>query len=288
MDCCQVSYRFTCSRGKLIEMKLLNGSEIAAFIKERQAKQVRNLRQSWKVVPKLVVVQTIDDPVIDTYVRLKRRYAEDILVEFELRKVEQAQVIDVVHELNTDDTVHGIVVQLPLAEPGQTDAVVQAVDADKDVDGLGKAPRFDPATPLAIHWLLAAYNVELAGQNIAIVGNGRLVGAPLARMWRASGYDVTVYDETTNDLSARRIEHDIIVSATGVPRLITSGMVKLGATVVDAGTAAEHGVIVGDVDDAVRARDDVTITPVVGGVGPLTIAALLDNVITAARRTTAG
>lgn len=264
-------------------MKELNGREIADFVKERQAKQVRALRQSWKVIPKLVVVQTIDDPVIDTYVRLKKQYAEDILVEFELRKIEQAAAVSLIEELNQDETVHGIIVQLPLADPAQTDELVGLIAPEKDVDGLGSTEFFDPATPLAINWLLAAYNVELEGRPLAIVGRGRLVGAPLEKMWRSSGYDVTVFDDETGDLGAELRHFPVIVTATGVPHLIVSSMVQPGAVIVDAGTASEHGTIVGDVDEQVRARDDITITPIKGGVGPLTIAALIDNVITAAR-----
>lgn len=205
-------------------------------------------------------------------------------MEFELHKVEQAGILATIDELNARDDVHGVIVQLPLADHTQTEQVVQRVSADKDVDGLGSMPKFDPATPIAITWLLAAYGVELAGKRVALVGNGRLVGAPLARMWRASGYDVTVYDSKSADMAAALKEYAVIVTATGVPGLITSDMVQIGATVVDAGTAAEHGGVVGDVAASVRERDDLTITPEKGGVGPLTIAALLDNVITAARR----
>ena len=266
------------------QMKILNGSDIALFVKERQAKQVRNLRQQWKVVPRLSVVQTVDNPVIDTYVRLKGRYAEDILVEFELHKVTSADALKTIDVLNARDDVHGIIVQLPLEDTSMTDEVLARVSPDKDVDGLGQAPAFDPATPTAISWLLAAYGVDLAGKSIAIVGEGRLVGAPLARMWRASNYAVTVYNSSHTDMRQQLRQHDVIVAATGGPRLITPDMVKAGAVLVDAGTASEEGVVIGDIDPRVRERDDITITPNKGGVGPLTIAALLDNVITAARR----
>ena len=265
-------------------MKLLNGSDIALFVKERQAKQVRNLRQQWKVIPRLAVVQTIDNPVIDTYVRLKGRYAEDILVEFELHKVSSGEVLATIDTLNGRDDVHGIIIQLPLEDQTVTDEVLARVSPDKDVDGLGPAPVFDPATPIAISWLLAAYSVDLASKSIAIVGEGRLVGAPLARMWKASNYNVTVYNSSHTGMGQQLRQHDVIVTATGVPRLITPDMVKADAVLVDAGTASEEGVVIGDIDPRVRERDDITITPNKGGVGPLTIAALLDNVIAAARR----
>lgn len=266
-------------------MKSLNGSELAGYIKERQAHQVRSLRQSQQITPCLAIVQTIDDPVIDTYVRLKRRYGEDILVDVQLHKIPQSEAADTIRKLNDDSSVHGIIVQLPLAEPSETDALVNLVNPEKDVDALGERATLDPATPLAITWLLAGYNVELEHKKIVIVGNGRLVGAPLARMWRNSGYDVTVVDIDTKDPAAIIKEAEVIVSATGSPGLIKSDMVRPGAAVVDAGTASESGKIVGDVAPEVRERHDLAITPEKGGVGPLTVAALFDNVIRAARAT---
>jgi methylenetetrahydrofolate dehydrogenase (NADP+)/methenyltetrahydrofolate cyclohydrolase len=125
--------------------------------------------------------------------------------------------------------------------------------------------------------------VELKAKKLTIVGNGRLVGAPLARIWRSSGLDATILDGSHKDIASVLRESDVIVTATGVPRLITANMVKPGAVVIDAGTASENGVILGDVDDGVRSRDDIKITPEKGGVGPLTIAALYDHVIQAAQ-----
>jgi len=264
-------------------MKILNGSELAGFIKERQARQVRGLRQAERVVPRLAIVQTTDDPVIDTYVRMKQRYGADILVEVTVHKPAGDELLATIEQLNADEQVHGIIIQLPLADPQQTDAAVSRVAASKDVDGLGPGAPFTPATPMAIDWLLAGYNVALAGQQIAIIGKGRLVGAPLAELWRAAGHSVTIYDRQSTNMAAQLPHADVIVTATGVPGLLTSDMVKPGAVVVDAATSAEHGKIVGDVAEDVRARTDLTITPEKGGVGPLTVCALFDNVIRAAR-----
>lgn len=266
-------------------MKLLNGSELAGFIKERQAKQVRALRQAHQVFPKLAIVQAVDSPVIDSYVVLKKRYGEDILIDVEAYKVDQDQLLGVINRLNGDPSVHGIIVQLPLADTSATQAAVDAVESSKDVDGLGVAATLDPATPVAINWLTAGYNIDLKTKRIAIVGNGRLVGAPLSNMWRSSGYDVTVFDENSRDMTERLPEFDVIVTATGVPGLIRSSEIKHGAVVIDAGTASEHGKIVGDVAGDVRERQDIAITPEKGGVGPLTVAALFDNVIRAAQAT---
>lgn len=266
-------------------MKLLNGRDLADFIKERQARQVRALRQAHHVFPKLAIVQTIDDPVIDSYVKLKQSYGADILIDVEIYKVDQADLGGVIERLNADPSTHGIIIQLPLADSAMTQQAVNAVAPEKDVDGLGAQAVLDPATSLAINWLVAGYNVNLVGRQIAIVGNGRLVGAPLSKLWQESGYDVTVFDEDSGDMAERLIDFDVIVTATGVPGLINSSMVKDGAVIVDAGTASEHGKIVGDVAADVRTREDITITPEKGGVGPLTVAALFDNTIRAAQAT---
>jgi len=269
----------------LIEMKLLNGRELADYIKVRQVRQVRALRQAHHTYPKLAIVQTIDSPVIDAYVTLKQRYGADILVDVEVYKTDQQTLAGVIERLNADVSVHGIIIQLPLADPSATQAAVDAVVSAKDVDGLGVGAVLDPATPLAINWLVAGYNITLVGKKIAVIGNGRLVGAPLARLWRESGYDVTVYDETSSDMEGALSEYDVIVTAAGVPGLVKAANVKEKAVIIDAGTAAEHGKIVGDVAADVRLRDDVTITPEKGGVGPLTVSALFDNVIRAATAT---
>lgn len=265
--------------------KLLNGSELVGYIKERQARQVRTLRQASRVFPKLVIIKSIGaSPVIDAYVRLKLRYGNDILIETEVLSLSEEEMPAAIERLNKDDAVHGIIIQLPLDDATKTEEIINLVAPEKDVDGLGEKAKFDSATAVAVNWLLAGYGIDLRGKKITLVGNGRLVGAPLARMWHESGYDVTILDSSRKEDTADILKRsDVIVTATGVPRLVTSEMVPIGATVIDAGTASENGVIVGDVDDAVRERDDVKITPEKGGVGPLTIAALFDNVIRSAQ-----
>lgn len=272
------------SSGILVDVKLLNGSELADYIKERQARQVRALRQAHHVYPKLAIVQTIDNPVIDAYVGLKKRYGADILVDVDAHEVAQNDLLQTIQQLNADESVHGIIVQLPLEDESSTQSAVDSVLPAKDVDGLGANAVLDPATPMAINWLVAGYNINLVGKKVAIIGQGRLVGAPLAKIWRESGYDITVFDKDQGDL-ATLPDYDVIVTATGAPGLITSDHIKSAAVVIDAGTAAEHGKIIGDITDDVRERDDLTITPKKGGVGPLTVTALFDNVIRAAEAT---
>ena len=265
-------------------MRILNGLELAGFIKARQAHEVRALRQAARIIPKLAIVRTNPAPVVDAYMRLKRRYGEDILAEVEVHEVEQTKAIELIKILNADANVHGIIVQLPIPDPAQTDEIVNAVAPQKDVDGLGKNPAFDPATPMAVIWLLAGYNIELKGKHIVIVGKGRLVGSPLAKMWRDSNLDVTIADRSPADFAGALREADIIVRAAGKPELITSALIKSGAVVVDAGVATDKNGLVGDVATDVRERNDITITPLKGGVGPLTVCALFENVIQAARR----
>lgn len=263
----------------LMTMRELNGSELAGFIKERQAKQVRALRQAWHINPRLAIVTDVENPVIETYMRLKQRYGADILIDVEIHRVSAGGALEVIQELNDRDDVQGIILQLPISNPEQTDELLESIREDKDVDGLRKKAIFQAATPTAISWLLAGYGVDLKNKKVAIVGRGRLVGAPLEKMWLKSGVDVTVF-EKGDDLS-QLINYDIIVSATGVPGLIKSQMIKTKTVVVDAGTASENGKIVGDVSEEARQRNDVIITPKKGGVGPLTVSALFDNVITA-------
>lgn len=263
-------------------MRQLNGSELAGFIKERQARQVRGLIQAHHVTPKLAIVQTNHTLVIDAYVKLKKKYGADIHVEVEAHVIEQRDALRTIKQLNDDPSIHGIIVQLPIADPTQTEELVNAVAPGKDVDGLGAKPEFDPATPTAVNWLLAGYNIELNHKKIVIVGRGRLVGDPLARMFRESGLHIDVADKKTKDLGALTRIADVLITATGSPGLIKSDMIQPGAVVVDAGVATEAGKLVGDLAEDARARADLAVTPTKGGVGPLTVCALFENVIQAA------
>lgn len=261
--------------------KSLNGAELAGFVKERQAKQVRNLRQSHKIFPKLAVVMTPKaDKAVGAYVHGKQAYAGDILIDTVVEVCEQSEMAGVIHRLNADDSVQGIIVQLPLDDPSRTDEIVNNINPEKDVDGLGEHARYPSATADAINWLCGGYGVPLEQSSIVIIGQGRLVGKPLHAMWSSAGYNVTVVDVDTNNRDHIQ-QADVIVSAAGVPRLVTGKDVKHGATVIDAGTTSENGTLVGDVADDVRDRTDVSITPVKGGVGPLTIALLFDHLIQA-------
>lgn len=266
-------------------MKILNGKELAGYIQERQVREVRALRQAGHVQPKLAIVLTIDHPTINVYTRMKKAYGADLGVDVDVHRVKQDDAPALIKQLNDDDSIHGIIVQLPLERPEETDEIVNLVAPQKDVDALGKNAKFDPATPLAILWLLAGYNIDLQqGRQVLLVGRGKLVGAPLERMLIASAVNVSVADRETVDLKSETLKADVIITATGSPAILYPDMIKQGAVVVDAGVAGEEGKTVGDLAPEVYERDDLTVTPVKGGVGPLTVCALFENVIRATRR----
>lgn len=274
-------------------MRILDGAELAGYIKERQRQDVARIRGARGRVPHLMILRDSDDSVIEKYVGLKKRYGEDLEITVDDVLVNTIQDIKSrIAAANNDDSVDGIIVQLPLAgvasledydaRQAATDEVVKLIAPEKDVDDLTEVGRYDGATATAINWLLAGYDIDLAQRKVAIVGYGRLVGKPLKHLWDYSIQGIKVFD-IGDDLSDLR-DYDLIVTATGVPHLIKSEMVAPGTVIVDAGAASENGVIVGDVDEAVRERDDLAaITPKVGGVGPLTICALFENLLKAAR-----
>jgi len=262
-------------------MKILNGSDLASFIQQRQMQQVGYLK-SQGVIPKLAIVQTLDDEVINLYVRLKVAYGEDIGIDVEKHFAKPAEILSLIEELNKDPNIHGIIVQLPLADGLDQDEVLNKVAVTKDVDGLAEGSNFDPATPTAIMWLLAGYNVDMRGKQIVVVGQGRLVGSPLTKMLINAGQNVVPVDSTTIDLKSIIAGSEIVITAAGKPELINSAMIAENSVVIDAGVAVDSGKTVGDLAGDVYDRDDLKITPKKGGVGPLTVAALFDNVIKAA------
>lgn len=262
--------------------KLLNGQELAGFIKQRQAKQVRMLRQAHGIFPRLAIVKAANSSeVINTYVRMKQAYGRDILIDVDVYSCAHEELDDTIRRLNADDNVQAIVVQLPLEHPDDTERVVGLVDPSKDVDGLGENAAFISATAEAVDWLLSGYSIDLSDKKITLLGRGKLVGGPLEQLWRSRGLDITVLDRSSVNIDEVLAASDVIVSATGQANILHDGNVPQGAIVVDAGTAAEDGVILGDSDPRLQARRDLIITPPKGGVGPLTVALMFDHVIRA-------
>ena len=260
-------------------MRILDGKELAGFIKERQAHVVRAMKKK----PTLLIIRDSDNPVITKYVNLKMKYGEDIGVKvIDFRAQNSDEIRSKILEANEDAEISGMILQLPIIEKEKTDELTNLIAPSKDVDGLSAQGDFDSATATAINWLLSGYDIPLAGSKIAIVGRGKLVGAPLFKMFSNSGFDVSLFHRG-DDLTNLK-QYDIIITATGVPGLISSSMLKPGATLVDAGTASEDGVLKGDASDEVRARTDLkAITPIKGGVGPLTVTCLFEHVIQAAK-----
>lgn len=257
--------------------KILNGRELAGFIKERQFARVSQMKRR----PRLLIIRDSDNPVIVKYVRLKMQYGEDIGIEvIDYKAVGAEEIKAKILAANEDPEIDGMILQLPITEKEKTDELVDLIKPSKDVDGLGSHAEFDSATATAILWLLSGYDIGLDGRSVALVGRGKLVGAPLFKIFQQSGVDVEMFHRGS-DLTFLQ-NFDIIISATGQPGLILSDYVSSGAVVVDAGTASEGGVIKGDVSDEVRERTDLSaITPVVGGVGPLTITCLFEHVLEA-------
>jgi methylenetetrahydrofolate dehydrogenase (NADP+) / methenyltetrahydrofolate cyclohydrolase len=249
----------------------LSGTDLASYIKERHRRQVL----SRPTVPKLVIIHASSDPGTEAYLKAKQKYGRDIGAQVEVKRPQPRTdtLINEIEQLNQDQSVHGIIVQLPLPPDVDTSQVVSAVDPGKDIDGLGPRSEYDPATPLGIMWLLAGHQIDYRGRTVAVIGQGRLVGRPLARMLEDSGAKVTRCDIETPDLRAATITADLLVSATGHPGILRADMVKSGAVVVD---------VSGDAADDLLARSDISITPGRGGVGPMTVAALFDNLLRAA------
>lgn len=253
-------------------MKLLDGIEVAEYIKERHIRQVKSLKQ----VPKLVILHDQNTPAGAAYLKAKSQYGQDIGVTVVIHESSSEELESEIKRHAEDTSVTGIIVQLPLSNPSKIHQVLSAIPTDKDIDGLRKQTPYQSATPKGIIWLLAAYNTELKNKTIAVVGQGALVGLPLADSLAETGYNVVRLDINTKNLQETLVDADIIISATGQPELITTAMLKPGAIVVDAGSP--HSELAQDVYE----RRDITRTPNPGGVGPMTVAALFDNLLIAA------
>ncbi|MGB9867036.1 MAG: bifunctional methylenetetrahydrofolate dehydrogenase/methenyltetrahydrofolate cyclohydrolase FolD [Bacillota bacterium] len=273
---------------------IIDGKAIASRIRREVAARVSQLR-SRGLTPGLAVVLVGDDPASVTYVANKEKACAEVGIRSIVRRfpedAEEAQVIAAIEELNRDPEVHGILVQLPLPPTIREEACINAIHPSKDVDGfhpinvgmlaIGQ-PRFVPCTPAGILELLDSYSVKVEGQEAVVVGRSNIVGKPVATLLLQRNATVTVCHSRTRDLGSVTSRADILVVAIGKPRMISPEMVKAGAVVIDVGTNRVDGKLVGDVDfHTVKERASM-ITPVPGGVGPMTIAMLLRNCVQAA------
>ncbi len=275
---------------------VIDGKAVAAQVRERVAGEVAEVTAELGRPPGLATVLVGDDPASAVYVRNKRRFAEEVGIRSIHHEpegdVSHDELIELVRSLNDDDEVDGILVQLPL--PGQidADAVVNAIDPAKDVDGLTPVsagllargePELVPCTPRGVMELLASAGVDPSGKEAVIVGRSNLVGRPLASLLLGANATVTICHSRTADLGEVCRRAEILVAAVGSPRLIGAEMIRPGATVIDVGTNRSDEGLVGDVDFDAAVEVASAITPVPGGVGPMTIAMLLANTVQAAR-----
>ena len=288
--------------------RILDGNAIAAGMREEMRREVADLEARHRIVPGLAVVLAGDDPASLSYVKGKRRACEKIAVHSREHRlpgdVPQEELLDLISALNADAAVHGILVQLPLPIGLDESLVLNAVAPGKDVDGLhpvnlGRMVRqeegFLPCTPHGVLQMLRRSGIETAGRHVVMVGRSTLVGRPLANMLAQKGEGanatVTVCHTGTRDIGAHTRAADILIAAADRPHIISEEMVAEGAAVIDVGVvrvedpSRKSGYrLVGNVDfDRVRGKASA-ITPVPGGVGPMTIAMLLFNTILAARR----
>jgi methylenetetrahydrofolate dehydrogenase (NADP+) / methenyltetrahydrofolate cyclohydrolase len=269
---------------------LMDGRALAAKVRARVAEQASGLAPLG-----LATVLVGDDPASQTYIRLKHAAAREVGIEpTDIRlpdDVAQDEVLERIEALNADDAVDGILVQTPLPRQLDAGALQAAVDPLKDVDGLHPVnvgllhlgrPDLVPATPLGVMELLAEYDVRLEGARAVVIGRSDIVGRPVAALLTQANATVTVCHSRTQDLARHTLDAEVIVAAVGVAALVAPDMVKPGAAVIDVGTIRTEAGLVGDVDPGV-AEVAGFLTPVPGGVGPMTIACLLENTVRAAR-----
>lgn len=288
-------------------MELIDGKKISARIKQELADQVNELKAEGKKVPHLVAVLVGNDPASETYVASKVKACQEVgFKSTELRypaDITEAQLLQVVGKLNADEDVDGYIVQLPLPEHISEQNILMAVDPAKDVDGfhpcnVGKMvtglPAYLPATPAGIVELLKRYEIPTRGKHCVVIGRSNIVGTPMAvLMSRKAEYadcTVTLCHSRTRNIEQYTLQADILVVALGKPHFVTAGMVKEGAVVIDVGIhrvpsdKTKSGFrLVGDVDFEHVAPKCTYITPVPGGVGPMTIVSLLQNTLKACK-----
>lgn len=277
-------------------MNIIDGKSISAGIREELTKRVKALRQKG-IAPGLAVILVGDDPASAVYVRNKEKACEETGIYSAVHRLgaqtSEEDVISLVQSLNADGRIHGILVQLPMPGHINERAVLRAVDPDKDVDGLHEVSAgrlfagekgFVPCTPKGIIRLIKATGTNITGRRAAVVGRSNLVGKPVAMLLLAENATVTMCHSRTADLAVVCSEADILVAAIGKPGMIKGEYIKQGAVVIDVGTTKVDGKLKGDVAFEEAVAKAAFITPVPGGVGPMTITMLLENTIEAAER----
>ncbi len=278
--------------------RIIDGKALSAQIKDEVAQRVEQLK-SKGVTPGLAVVLVGENPASQVYVRNKAMACEKAGLHSQVIRLAadttEEQLLKVVQDLNHDDSIHGILVQLPLPSHMNASRVIETISAAKDVDGfhisnagllMTGQPLFRPCTPYGVMKMLESENVPLRGAEAVVVGASNIVGKPMAMLLLAAGATVTVCNSKTRDLGAQTRRADILVVATGKAEMVSGDMIKPGAIVIDVGINRKaDGTLTGDVEFASASQVAAAITPVPGGVGPMTIAMLLVNTLEAAERT---
>lgn len=276
--------------------RVIDGKAIAASVRERVAGEVAEFEGETGRAPALATVLVGEDPASQIYIRNKHRACEEVgihSIHYELAaETTENELLELVGTLGLHEEVDGILVQLPVPDQIDPDAVVGAIAPGKDVDGLTPAnagllahgtPGLVPCTPAGVMELLRHEGVALEGAEAVVVGRSKLVGVPVARLLLAASATVTVCHSRTRDLAGVCRRADVLVAAVGVPRLLGADAIKPGAVVIDVGMNRTEDGLCGDVDFDAAAGVASAITPVPGGVGPMTIAMLLQNTLLAAR-----
>ncbi|PZI31857.1 bifunctional methylenetetrahydrofolate dehydrogenase/methenyltetrahydrofolate cyclohydrolase FolD [Staphylococcus aureus] len=274
--------------------KILDGKQIAKDYRQGLQDQVEALKEKG-FTPKLAVILVGNDGASQSYVRSKKKAAEKIGMISEIVHLEETateeEVLNELNRLNNDDSVSGILVQVPLPKQVSEQKILEAINPDKDVDGfhpinIGKLyideQTFVPCTPLGIMEILKHADIDLEGKNAVVIGRSHIVGQPVSKLLLQKNASVTILHSRSKDMTSYLKDADVIVSAVGKPGLVTKDVVKEGAVIIDVGnTPDENGKLKGDVDyDAVKEIAGA-ITPVPGGVGPLTITMVLNNTLLA-------
>ena len=283
--------------------RILDGKAVSARVRAEVKSDVQAFAAEHDATPGLATVLVGDDPASHVYVGNKIKACEEAGIRSihhgVAEDISQGDLLDLVAELNADDSVDGILVQMPLPDGLDQDPVVAAIDPAKDVDGLTATsagllaqgrPEMVPCTPLGVMELLSEAGVEVSGADAVVVGRSILVGRPMAALLTNASATVTVCHSRTRDLASVCLGADILIAAVGSPRMVKGDWVKPGAAVIDVGINRTDDGLVGDVDFDPAAELASAITPVPGGVGPMTIAMLLRNTLSAAtaRRRSAG
>ncbi|MFH1424742.1 MAG: bifunctional methylenetetrahydrofolate dehydrogenase/methenyltetrahydrofolate cyclohydrolase FolD [archaeon] len=275
-------------------VQIIDGKAIAEEIRGKLRDKITEL----KLTPGLAVIQVGNNSASKIYVSSKRKACEETGIYIDVHRLpagtKESEVIALVKKLNKDSKIHGILVQLPLPDKIDERAVLDTINSEKDVDGLTKKnlgalfignPRIIPCTPRGIMKLIKSTGVELEGKHAVVIGRSMLVGKPIAMLLQQKNCTVTMCHSRTKNLEEHTKTADILVSAVGVPQLITGEMIKEGAVVIDVGiNRLDNGKVVGDVDFKSAKEKAAFITPVPGGVGPMTVVSLLENVVEAAAR----